>query len=57
MDVWKKVVLKPGWISDAFGFHKPEFYKLSKTVTRDDESQKNCTVPVGRWNKQTSVEE
>ena len=27
------------------------------TVTRDDDSQNNFTVPVGRYNQQTSVEE
>ena len=46
-----------GWISDAFEFHEPEFYKLMTTVTLDYDSQKIYTVPVGLCNKQTSVEE
>ena len=33
-----EVVLEPGIVSDAFGFHGPEFYKLATTVTRDDDS-------------------
>ena len=53
--VKNKVVLEPGWISDNFEFHEPEFYKLVTTVTRDDDSQNVYTVPVGRFNQQTSV--
>ena len=40
---WKsaknEVVLQLGWISDAFEFHEPEFYKLVTMVTLDDDSQ------------------
>ena len=43
-------------ISDAFEFCEPEFYKLVKTVTRDDDSKNNYNVLVGRCNQQTSVE-
>ena len=58
MDVCeKKVVLQPGWISDTFEFREPELYKLMTTVTRDDNSRNIYTVPVGRCNQQTSVEE
>ena len=32
------VILKPGWISDAFELSEPEFYKIVTTVTRDDDS-------------------
>ena len=28
-------LLERGWISDAFEFREPEFYKLVTTVTRD----------------------
>ena len=58
MGEWKnKVVLKPGWIIDAFESCEPKFYKLVITVTCDDENQNNYTVHVGRWNQQTSVEQ
>ena len=33
-----EVLLQPGWISDAFEFREPEYYKIVKTVTRDEES-------------------
>ena len=36
--------------------HKPEFYKPATTVTGDDEIQNIFTVPVRRWNEQTSVD-
>ena len=49
-------MLEPGWISDAFEFPAPIFYKLVTTVTCDDDSQNIFTVPVGRCNQQTSVE-
>ena len=52
-----EVVLQPGWISDAFEFRELNFYKLVTSVTRDDDSQNMYTVPVGRCNKHTSVEE
>ena len=52
-----EVVLEPGWISDAFLLHEPEVYKLVTTITLDDEIQNIYTVPVGRCNQQTSVEE
>ena len=37
--------------------HEPELYYLVTTVTRDDESPNIYTVPVGRYNLQTSVDE
>ena len=46
MYVKNNVVLEPGWISDAFDFREPEFYKLVKTVTRDDESQEKILYPL-----------
>ena len=52
-----EVILQPGWISDAFESCEPEFYKLVKTVTGDDDSQYIHTVPDGRCNQQTSVGE
>ena len=52
-----EVVLQPSWIRDAFEFREPEFYKLVTTVTHDDDSQHAYTVPVERFNKQTSVKE
>ena len=57
MEIWKKVVLQPVWISDDFEFCEPELYKLATTVTRDDYSQNIYTVTVGLCNQQTSVEE
>ena len=51
----KKFVLQPGWIRDAFEFCEPELYKPVTTVTLDDDSQNIYTVPVGRYNEQTSV--
>ena len=50
-------IYQPGLISDAFEFRELEFYKLVTMVTCDDESQNTYTVPVGRCNQQTSVEE
>ena len=41
----------------AIEFCEPEFYKLVTKVTCDDNSQNIYTVPIGRWNQQTSVEE
>ena len=41
-----EVVLEPGWISPAFEFCEPEFYKLVTTVTCDDESPNIYTVTV-----------
>ena len=41
-----EVVLETGWISDAFELHVPEFYKLVKTVTRDDDSRNIYAVTV-----------
>ena len=55
--VKNKVLLEPGWISDAFEFREPEFYKLVKTVTYYDESQKHYTVYDGQCNQQKSAEE
>ena len=52
-----EVVIEPGLISNNFEFREPEFYKLVKMCTCDDDSQTVYTVPVGRYNKQTSVEE
>ena len=52
-----KVVLKLGWISDAFEFREPEFYKLVTTITCDDNSQNIYTVTSGRCNQHTSVED
>ena len=52
-----EVTLEPGWISDAFEFREPEFYKLGTTVTRDDDSQNIYTVPVEQWNQHTSFED
>ena len=46
----KKVVLEPGWISDAFELCEPELYKVVTAVIRDDDSQNNYTVPVGPYN-------
>ena len=58
MDVCEKqILLEPGWISDAYELHEPEFYKLVKTVTLDDDSQNIYTVPVVWWNQQASAEE
>ena len=51
------IVLEPGWISDAFELSEPELYKLVTMVTRDDENPNTYTVPVGRWDPQTSVYE
>ena len=42
-----EVVLKTGWISDAFELREPELYKLVITVTRDDDSPNIYNVPVG----------
>ena len=47
------VVLEPSWISDAFEFREPKFYKLVTTVTRDDDSPNIYIVPVGQRNLQT----
>ena len=52
-----KVVLEPGWISDAFQLRESEFYKLVTTVTLDDDSTAIYTVSVGRCNGQTSDDE
>ena len=52
-----EVLLEPGWSSDPFEFHEPEFYKLVTRVTRDDDSQNIYTLPVGRCNQQKSVKE
>ena len=52
-----EVVLEPGWISDAFEFREPDFYKIVTAVTYDDESQNIYTVPVGRCNQQISFED
>ena len=52
-----RVVLEPGWISDAFEFYEPEFYKLLTTVTRDNDSENIYTLPFGKYNQQASVEE
>ena len=58
MDVCKnEFVLQSGWISDSFEFREPEFYKLVTTVIIYDDSQDIYTVPVGRYNKHTSVED
>ena len=43
----KEVLCEPGWICDAFELRAPELYKLVTTITRDDESRKIYTVPVG----------
>ena len=51
------VELEPGWISDAFELCETEFYKLMTTVTRDDDSPNIYTVPFGRCDLQTSVDE
>ena len=51
-----EVILQPGWISDAFEFCEPEFYKLVTTVTRYDDSQNIYTISVGICNQHTSVE-
>ena len=45
------------WISDDFEFREPKLYNLVTTVTCDDESRNIYTVPVGRCNQQTSVED
>ena len=50
-------VLELCWIRDAFDFHEPEFYKLVTTITRDDDSPNIYTIPVGRCNLQTSLDE
>ena len=52
-----EVVIEPGWLSYAVEFHEPEFYKLVKTVTRDDDSKMFYSLPVGQCNEQTPVEE
>ena len=45
------------WISNAFELHETEFYKLVKTVTRDNESRNIYTVPIGICNELTSFDE
>ena len=45
-----EVLLEPGWISDAFEFCEPEFYKLVTMVTCDDYRQNFYTVSVGQCN-------
>ena len=51
------MLLEPRWISDAFELREPEFYKIVKTVTCDDEIRKCYTAPVGRCNQLTTFEE
>ena len=51
------VVLELGCISDAFDLHEPEFYNLVTTATRDNDSPNIYTVPVGRCDLQTLVDE
>ena len=41
----------------TFKLREPEFYKIVTTVTRDDDSPNIYTVPVGRCDIQTSVDE
>ena len=53
----KEVLCEPVWISDAFELCEPELYKIVTTITRDDESRKFYTVPVGWWNQLTKFEE
>ena len=36
---------------------EPESHKRATTITSDDDSKNIYTVPVGRFNQQTSVEE
>ena len=50
-------VLEPVWINDPFEFRETEFYKLATMVTRDDDIENDYTVPFGRCNEHTSVEE
>ena len=52
-----EVVLEPGWISGAFDFRDIWFHMLVTTITCDYESPNIYTVPVGRCNQQTSVDE
>ena len=52
-----EVVLEPFWISDAFELRESEFYKLVKTVTCDDDSPNIYTIPVGKSDLHTSVDE
>ena len=52
-----EVVLQPGWIRDAFELREPELYKLVTMVKRDDYSPNIYTLPVGRCDLQTSVDE
>ena len=40
-----------------FELDEPEFYKLVTTITRDDESRKFYTVPVGRCNQLKKFED
>ena len=51
------VILKPGWISDAFELSEPEFYKIVTTVECDDDSKNIYTVPIVQCNLQTSADE
>ena len=58
MDVCKiEVVLRPDWKRGDFEFREPERYNLVTTVTCNYDSQNVYTVPVGRRNQQTSIEE
>ena len=52
-----EVLLETGWISDDFEFCEPKCYNLVTTETRDDDSRKNYTVPVGQFNQHTTFEE
>ena len=58
MDVYeKRSCIRTSLDKGCLDFRKPEFYKLLTTVTCDDDSQHLYNVPIGWWNKQTSVED
>ena len=52
-----EVLIEPGWISNSFQLHEPQFYKIVTTVTCDDGNLNIYTVPVVQCNELTSVDE
>ena len=57
MEAKNEVVLRKGWIWNAFEFREPEFYNLVTMVIRDDDSKNVYTVTVVQCNQHTSVEQ
>ena len=51
-----EVVLVPGWITDDFELRETKFHKIATTVTRDYDNGNIYTVPVGRYNQQTTFQ-